>query len=430
MQRSNLHISAAAMLVLLAVAGCGKEEAPPPPPSPTPAASTVEEQVVKIGHAGPLTGQIAHLGKDNENGVAMAIADANAAGIMVGGKKLKFEIISEDDSADPKNGQLVAQKLVDAKVVGVVGHLNSGTSIPASKVYSDAGIAQISPSATAVDYTNQGFKTTFRVIANDAQQGRVLAEFATQKLSAKKIAIIDDRSAYGKGLADVFEKVAKGSGAKVLAREFTQTDATDFKAILTKIKGKKPELVFFGGMDAQGGPMAKQLKQLGVSAKFMMGDGGQSPKFIELAGDAAADVYASTPGVPRDKMPRGIEFNDKYKAKYNQDIQIYAPYAYDATMALIDAIKKADSVDAAKVAAELAKVEHDGVTGKFAFDEKGDIKGGEVTVYQVQNGAWVALETMGGAAAAAAAPADAAAPAGAAPAAAPAAEAKKDEKKP
>ena len=207
---------------------------------------------------------------------------------------------------------------------------------------------QISPSATNVTYTNQGFKTAFRVIANDAQQGKVLGEFAVGKLGAKNIAIIDDRSAYGQGLADEFEKAATAAGATILTREFTDTTKTDFTAILTSIKGKNPDLIFYGGMDAQAGPMMKQLKNLGLTAKYLGGDGIQSVEFLKLAADAAEGAYGSSPGVPLAQMPGGKDFEGKFKSKYNLDIQIYAPYAYDAANVMLAAMKKAGSADPAK----------------------------------------------------------------------------------
>jgi branched-chain amino acid transport system substrate-binding protein len=240
-----------------------------------------EDLVVKIGHVGPTSGGIAHLGKDNENGARMAIDELNAKGVMIGGKKAKFELLAEDDAADPKQGTAAAQKLVDEKVNGVIGHLNSGTTIPASKIYSDAGIPQISPSATNPKYTRQGFKTTFRVVADDVHLGGTLGKYAVQTLKGKTIAVIDDRTAYGQGVADEFEKGVKAAGGKVVKREFTNDKATDFTAILTSIKGTKPDLVFYGGMDAVAGPMLRQMKQLGISAKFMGGDGictGELPK--------------------------------------------------------------------------------------------------------------------------------------------------------
>jgi len=371
---------------VLALTGCEK--------SATSDQNKSGELVVRIGASAPLTGPQAHLGKDNENGTRMAIDDANAKGIMIGERKAHFELISEDDQADPRTATIVAQKLVDDKVSGVIGHLNSGTSIPAAKIYSDNGIPQISPSATAVAYTSQGFKTAFRVMANDAQQGRVLGEYAAKNLAAKKIAVIDDRTAYGQGLADEFIKAARANGAEIVAHEYTNDKAMDFTAVLTAVKGKKPDLLFYGGMDAQGGPMAKQVKALALKSKFMTGDGGYTPEFIKLAGEAAESTYASLPGVPLDKMPGGKEFEKRFVAKYGP-IQLYAPYCYDAVNVMIAAMQKAGSPDPAKYLPSLASISYEGVTAKIQFDERGDLKGGAITVYQVQHGKWQPLATMG-----------------------------------
>ncbi len=362
--------------------------------------STMEDQtasgdlIVRIGAAAPLTGNQAHIGKDNESGTRMAIDDANAKGITIGGRKVHFMLVSEDDQADPKTATIVAQKLVDDKVNGVIGHLNSGTTIPAAKIYHDNGIVQISPSATAVSYTAQGFHNAFRVMANDAQQGHVLGEYATRNLAAKKIAVIDDRTAYGQGLADEFIKAAQANGAQIVAREYTNDKAVDFTAVLTTVKSKQPDLLFYGGMDPQSGPMIKQLKALALSLKFMTGDGGYTPAFIKLAGPAAEGSYASLPGVPLDKMPGGKNFESRFVAKY-QPIQLYAPYCYDAVNVMIAAMQRADSVDPQKYLPELAKTDLDGVTAKIQFDAKGDLKGGAVTLYQVQQGKWQPLETLG-----------------------------------
>jgi branched-chain amino acid transport system substrate-binding protein len=393
--------------LVLAFAGCGQEA--PKPVAKTAAPKAPPEVVVKIGQVSPLTGPQAHLGKDNDNGARLAVEEMNAKGVMIGGAKVRFEIVSEDDQADPKTGTIVAQKLVDTKVAGVIGHLNSGTTIPASKIYSDAGIPQISPSATAVAVTAQGYKTIFRTMANDAQQGKVLGEYAL-KIGAKKIAIIDDRTAYGQGLADEFEKAAKAAGGTIVGREFTNDKATDFRAILTSVKAKRPDLVFYGGMDAQAGPMAAQMKSLGIKGKFLGGDGAQSVEFIKLAGAAAEGVIASSPGLPLESMPGSKEFKDKFTAKYGA-IQIYAPYAYDATRTLIEAMVKANSTEPAKYLPELAKIQRQGVSGPIAFDEKGDLRNGPITLYAVKDGKWDALETVGGAAPAAEKPAPAPAPA-------------------
>ncbi len=390
-----------AIAAAIALIGCSqKQEAKPAAPAPAaaaPAPAAKPELVVKIGHVAPLTGPQAHLGKDNENGARMAIDELNAKGLEIGGAKVKLELVPEDDQADPKQGTIVAQKLVDAKVNGVVGHLNSGTTIPASKIYSDAGLPQISGSATNPKYTQQGFATTFRVMANDVQQGKVLGEYAAKQMAGKSVAIIDDRTAYGQGLADEFEKGAIAAGAKVVTREFTNDKATDFAAILTKIKSKKADVIFYGGMDAQGGPMTKQMKSLGVKAKYLSGDGSCTPEYIKLAGEASEGQYCSLPGVPLDQMPGGKAFGDAFSAKYGQ-IQLYAPYVYDATMVMVDAMKRANSVEPAKYLPEVGKTAYQGVTAKIAFDEKGDLKGGAISLYQVKGGKWEYRETVGGAA--------------------------------
>jgi branched-chain amino acid transport system substrate-binding protein len=349
---------------------------------------------VKIGSASPLTGPQAHIGIDIRNGVQLAIEDANAAGVEIGGRKVRFELVAEDDEANPTKAATVAQKLVDAKVVGVVGHFNSGASIPASKVYSDAGIPQISPSSTNPKYTQQGFKTTFRVVAHDDQQGPTIGRFATENLKAKKIAVIDDSTAYGQGLADAFEKTVKGAGAQIVAREHTTDKDTDFKAILTKIKGRGPDLIMFGGIDPQAGPMVKQMSELGIKAKYIGGDGMQTPNFIKLAGPASEGVMASMPGLPKEKMPGGDEFLKKYKAKYNQDVELFAPMGYDAVMVFVDSMKRAGSTDPAKFLPEIGKTNYQGVIGPIAFDEKGDLKNGPITVYVVKGSTWAPLETV------------------------------------
>jgi branched-chain amino acid transport system substrate-binding protein len=292
------HVISALTLTLL-LAACGKQETPPAPKAEAPKAA--EAMVVRIGSASPLTGPQAHIGIDIRNGVQLAVDDVNAAGLEIGGKKVKLELVAEDDEANPTKATTVAQKLVDAKVAGVVGHFNSGASIPASKIYSDAGIPQISPGSTNPKYTQQGFKTTFRLVANDDQQGPALARFATGPLNARAIAVIDDSTAYGQGLADTFEATAKGAKANIVAREHTTDKDTDFKAILTKIKGRKPDLIMFGGIDPQAAPMAKQIEELGIKAKFIGGDGIQTPNFIQLAGKSSEGVMASIPGRPRSR---------------------------------------------------------------------------------------------------------------------------------
>ncbi|MGZ8156035.1 MAG: branched-chain amino acid ABC transporter substrate-binding protein [Burkholderiales bacterium] len=378
------------------IGACGKKEEPAPKAEAAKAetAKAAEAATVRIGSASPLTGPQAHIGIDIRNGAQLAIEDANAAGVEIGGRKVRFELVAEDDEANPTKATTVAQKLVDSKVAGVVGHFNSGASIPASKVYSDGGVPQISPSSTNPKYTQQGFKTTFRVVAHDDQQGPTLGRFAIDNLKAKSIAVIDDSTAYGQGLADAFERTAKEGGAKIVAREHTTDKDTDFKAILTKIKGRNPDLIMFGGIDPQAGPMVKQMSELGIKAKFIGGDGMQTPNFIKLAGPAADGVMASMPGLPKEKMPGGATFLQKYKAKFNSDVELFAPMGYDAVMVFIDAMKRAGSTDPAKFLPEMSKTSYQGVIGPIAFDEKGDLKNGPITVYVVKGGKWESLETV------------------------------------
>ena len=381
MNKFTLSLAAAAVLVL---AACGKKEEPAKPAA-APAAAAGSEVVVKIGHVGPTSGAIAHLGKDNENGARMAIDDLNAKGVMIGTAKAKFELVAEDDAGDPKQGTAVAQKLVDSKVNGVIGHLNSGTSIPASQIYSTAGIPQISPSATNPKFTRQGFKTTFRVVADDVHLGGTLGRYAVKEMAGKSIAVIDDRTAYGQGVADEFEKAVAGAGGKTIARQFTTDKATDFTAILTALKKDKPDVVFFGGMDAVAGPMIRQMKQLGINAKFVGGDGICSGELPKLAGGAMADgqvVCAEAGGVEGEQKVGMEDFKTKFKAKFNADVQVYAPYVYDALNVMVAAMVKAGSADPAKYLPELAKTAgYKGVTGNISFDEKGDVKNGALTLF-------------------------------------------------
>jgi branched-chain amino acid transport system substrate-binding protein len=349
-----------------------------------------QDLIVKIGHVAPTSGNQAHLGKDNELGAKMAIDELNAKGVKIGGKTAKFVLLAEDDAADPKQGTAAAQKLVDEKVNGVIGHLNSGTTIPASKIYADAGIPQISPSSTNPVFTHQGYKTAFRVVANDIHLGTTLGKYAVKDLSGKSIAVIDDRTAYGMGVAEQFEKAAKGAGAHVVGHEFTNDKATDFSSILTSLKGKKPDVVFFGGMDAVGGPMLRQMKSLGLSAKFMGGDGICTEALPSLASGTAADsqiVCAEAGGVEGAAKAGMDKFKADFKKKYGVEVQIYAPYVYDAVNVMVAAMVKAGSAEPAKYLPVLAKTEgYKGVTGMIAFDENGDIKNGALTLYTYRGG--------------------------------------------
>ncbi len=383
MNRIHTYATGFLFAVAILLQGCGKEEPPKPAPkaeAPPPAPETV----VKIGHAGPLTGGIAHLGKDNENGARLAIDEANAKGVTIDGKKIKFELIAEDDEAKPDMGPIVAQKFVDAKVAGVVGHLNSGVSIPASAVYNQAGIPMITGAATNPKLTEQGFKVIFRTVGRDDQQGPAVASYLASEFKPKTVAIIDDATAYGEGLANEVEKTLKAAGIKVLPREKGTDQTKDWKAVLTKIRGKKPDAIFYGGMDATGGPLLKQGRELGIKAVFSFGDGACTEEMNKLAGDAAEGLICSQAGLPVQAANK--KFLDAYKAKFKTDPILYSPFTYDSANLLIAAMKKANSVDPAKYLPELAKISYEGATGKIEFDDKGDRKDAEMTIFTLKAG--------------------------------------------
>jgi len=356
--------------------------------------ASAQDLTVRIGHVAPISGAQAHYGKDNENGARMAVEDLNAKGMTIGGKKVKFELVAEDDAAEPKQGTAAATKLCDAKVNGVVGHLNSGTTIPASKIYNDCGLPQVSPSATNPEYTQQGFKTAFRLIANDGALGAGLALHAAKNLGLKRIAVIDDRTAYGKGVAEVFKKVAAVNGITIIDEQYTNDKAVDFMPILTAIKSKKPDGIFFGGMDPQGGPMLRQMQQLGLTkVKFFGGDGICTAKLAELSGGAKTlgNVICAEGGASIAKMPGGNAWKARYDAKFPNQFQVYSPYSYDATMVLAEAMKKADSTDPRVYLPVFAKIDYQGVTAKIAFEADGELKNPQMTLYSYQAGKKVPL---------------------------------------
>jgi branched-chain amino acid transport system substrate-binding protein len=404
-----LSLFAASAILLSA---CGKKEEPPtaPAPAPAPAAAPASAsapvaaapaappagaEVVRIGHVAPLSGPQAHYGKDNENGVRMAIEELNAQGLSIGGKPVHFQIQAEDDAADPKQGTAAAQKLCDAKVAGVVGHLNSGTTIPAAKVYNDCGLPHITGAATNPALTKPGYKTTFRLIANDNALGAALALYAADHLKLKKVAIIDDRTAYGQGVAEVFKKTAKAKGIQVVDEQFTNDKATDFSAILTAVKAKNPDAIFFGGMDPQGGPMLRQMEQLGMSGvRFLGGDGICTPEIAKLASGAKTleNVVCAVGGASLDKMPGGKAWKAKYDAKYPSQFQVYSPYTYDATFVLADAMKRANSIDPKVYTPLLAQTSYQGVTANIQFEPSGELKGAATSLYTYRGGVMSPLD--------------------------------------
>lgn len=360
------------------------------------ATSAFAQEKVKIAIVGPLSGQAANYGKDNERGAQLAIDDLNASQFKIGGKAVKFELVSEDDQADPKQGTAVAQKLVDSGVNGVVGHNNSGTTIPAARIYSEAGLPHITPAASNPKLTQLGYKTTFRTIAHDGMIGSALAVFAATKLKLQKVALIDDRTAYGQGLADEFEKTFKSLGGEVVAREFTNDKASDFSPILTTIKGKKAQAVFFGGLDGQAGSTLRQMAQLGIGQlPFMGGDGVCTGDLPKLGAQAVGkNVICGDGGEALMDMKGGPGFAKRYKAAYGAEVVVYAPYAYDNVMILANAMRAAGSAEPAKYLAYVGKTKHEGITGHIEFDGAGQRKNAAVTLSTYPQGIKTTLVTM------------------------------------
>ena len=376
MSRRALFVSSLAA-ALLALSACSKEESKPT----AQAGASID---IKIGHVAPLTGGIAHLGKDNENGARLAIEQANAAKIRIDGKNANFALLSEDDQEDPKVATTVAQKLVDAGVAGVVGHLNSGTTIPASAVYNSAGIPMISGSATNPQLTEQGFKGVFRVVGRDDQQGPAIAGYLASTAKPKVVAIIDDATAYGEGLANEVEKTLRAANVTVLPREKGDNRKTDWMAVLTKIKGRKPDAVFYGGMDSTGGPLLKQARELKITAVFSFGDGACTEKMRELAGEAADGMLCSQAGIP--PVAASKKFLESFKARFKADSILYAPFTYDAANLIIESMRKANSADPAKYLPVLQKIDYSGATGRISFDDKGDRRDAEMTIFGMKSG--------------------------------------------
>ncbi len=344
------------------------------------------QEVIKIGMTGPLTGANAFAGKDNENGVRLAIEELQAKKFTVNGKPVKFELQSEDDQGDPKAGVAVAQKLVDAKVKFVLGPYNSGVAIPASRVYNDAGIL-MSTVGTNPKVTQSGYKTVFRLVASDNQVGSAMAAYAAKHLKVKNVGVIDDRTAFGQGVAEEFKKEAKRNGLNVAGHEFTTDKATDFSSILTALKAKKVEAIFFGGYAPQGAPMARQMKALGLNIKLMGGDTICSPEMGKLGGDAVGDnVLCAQGGAVLDKLSDGPAFAKKYQERFKQKADVYGPSFYDQMMFIAEAMKAAKSTDPAVVGPQMHKMSYKGITGTYAYDEAGNMKQSAVTVYTFKNG--------------------------------------------
>ncbi|MBN3816487.1 branched-chain amino acid ABC transporter substrate-binding protein [Paraburkholderia sp. Se-20369] len=363
----------------------------------TPAIAQSAPQTILIGLAAPLTGPSARIGQDLRNGAQLAIDDANAKHPSVGGKPVVYKLVAADDQSDPRTAVTVAQQLVDQHVAGVVGHWNTGCSVPASRVYRDAGIPQIAPASTGHQYTQQGYATAFRIVGHDDASGAYTGAYAVKTLKAKRIAVIDDRTSFGSGLATQFIKGVEASGGTIVDRQYVNDKTTDFSGVLTAIKGKRADLVFFGGLDAQAAPIARRMRQLGVNAPLIGAGGFVSQTFLSLAGKDGEGVTALEPGLPLARMPDGSAFDAQYRARYRMPIELHAPFAYDAAATLIAATQRAGTTQPAKLVAAVHAINRPGVTGQIAFDDAGNLKNPAFTIYQVRGGKWTVVDVLGGA---------------------------------
>ena len=348
-------------------------------------------KVVKIGFAAPLTGDNAIYGQGMQRAVQLAIEEANASDEA---KKAgyTFEIHAEDDMGDPKQAVNVANLIVsDTKVMGVVGHFNSGCSIPAAPVYNEKNVAMVTVSSNPA-LTANGLPNVDRIVAKDDAQGAAAGELVAGKLGLKNVAVVDDSTPYGQGLAAQFTSAFEDAGGTIVAAEHVNAGENDFNALVVRLKAKKPEAIYWAGALNQGALLAKQSKESGLNVPLIGGDMLYSPEFIKVAGEANAEGDIATAlGLPLEQQPKGAEFIEKYKAKYDKEPEAYDSYAYDAALVLIKAILTAGPDRAAVMkAARTGTV--NGVTGTVAFDENGDNKQQVISQYKVINGAWEQLQ--------------------------------------
>ncbi|SDE45527.1 branched-chain amino acid ABC transporter substrate-binding protein [Paraburkholderia lycopersici] len=351
---------------------------------------------VRVGFVSPLSGDYANYGRDLENGAQLALDEANAQNLRIGDQPAHFELVPIDDRGDPRLGVQAAATLANQNVNAVVGHFNSGTAIPASRVYESAGIPMISPAATNPVITSQGFANTFMVIANDAQNAGVAGAWAVEVMKAKRVAIVDDRSAFGQGEADVFERTVREHGGNVVAREFAESVSDDFGPQLAKIKAADADLLYFGGLARQGAALVKQMKERSMRAQFVAGGGVANADFIQAAGAAGEGAMAWEYGRPLAQLPDGPRFEQAYRSRFGSNVLAYAPFGYDAAWAAIHAMVNAKSAKPDVYRGALKMLSFDGVTGRIAFEPDGSLKNGASTLWQVKKGVWVPVTTRGG----------------------------------
>ena len=341
-----------------------------------PATVWAQKGTIKIAVQAPLSGEQAALGEHIKLGAQLAVEEATKPF-----KALGFDLVfvPYDDQAKPEVGVANARNIVaDPNVLVLVGHFNSGVALPASEVYKDAMLAMISPANTATEITDRGYANVNRVCGRDDVQGPVGARFAAQDLKRKSVYIIHDKTLYGQGVADNFRNEANKLGLKVFGYEGTEERA-NFSPIITPMKAKNPDLVYFGGIYHQGGLLLKQMREKGVNAAFMGPDGLDSSEMVKIAGSQVVGSYYTTVAGPPAAYPESAAFATKFKQRFGKEVESFAMYGYDAALVGIKAIEQTLQTNGGKkpsraeVSAAVRKLkDFKGVTGSIAFDNKGD----------------------------------------------------------
>ena len=353
-----------------------------------PAASNLEAQgkgTIKIAIQSPLSGELAALGEGIKLGAQLAIEKLKGPIEKAG---FKVEMVPYDDQAKPEVGVANAKNIIaDKDILVVIGHLNSGVAIPSSEVYKEVDLAMISPANTNPTITDRGLPNVSRVCGRDDVQGVVGARFAKDELKVKSVYLVHNKNQYGQGIAEFFQDWAKKNGMQVLGFEGTEERA-NFDPILTPIKAKNPDLVYFGGEYPQAAPLFRQAREKGVKSKFLGPDGLDSTELLKLGGDAVVGMHYTTVAGGVKEYPKAKEFADDYKKKFGKDPEPFAAQAYDATAiglkALEAAIKGAGKLPSREaVAKAVRKAKHDGITGTIEFDDKGDPKKATYLIYEV-----------------------------------------------
>lgn len=368
------------VLLSAALSGCGGGGS-------SSTATTDDTLVVRIAHVAPTTGAIANIGLDSQYGAQLAVDDANARNLRIGGRPVRFELVARDDQGDPKIATQVAQELVQASVAGVIGHLNSGTSIPASGVYNAAGLVQITPSATNPKLTRQGYAGVFRMLADDVQLAGVLARYAVGNLHASRIVVVDDQTTYGSGMATSFAAAVATQGGSVISSLTLPAGSTAFDTVLASLQTAAPDLVFYGGLDAGAGSLLQQMRARGLTARVMGGDGICSGNLPALAGGTLSPtdvVCAEAGGVEAALLPALTAFKTRFQQRFGKDVQLYAPYAYDAVGVMVDAMVRAQSIVPASYLPQLRSSAYSGLSGTVSFDSLGDVRNGAVSLFSYQ----------------------------------------------